>query len=69
MNSSEIRGKACSRRLNYGGPRQQSAAATASECIKKFVDMAYERGLIVYSRRTRDGLAGDHFGLPPTHCR
>jgi hypothetical protein len=33
--------------------------------IKKFVDMAYERGLIVYSRRTRDGLAGDHILVCP----
>ena len=32
---------------------------------QKFVDMAYARGLIVYSRRTRDGVAGDHIMVCP----
>ena len=32
---------------------------------QKFVDMAYARGLIVYSRRTRDGVAGDHILVCP----
>lgn len=32
---------------------------------QKFVDMAYVRGLIVYSRRTRDGVAGDHILVCP----
>ncbi|MCG6888930.1 MAG: aspartate aminotransferase family protein [Gammaproteobacteria bacterium] len=31
----------------------------------KLVNLAYERGLIIYSRRTRDGLAGDHFLVCP----
>ena len=30
-----------------------------------FVDLAYARGLIVYSRRTRDGIAGDHILVCP----
>ena len=29
------------------------------------VNLAYERGLIIYSRRTRDGLEGDHFLICP----
>ncbi|MCZ4271846.1 aspartate aminotransferase family protein [Maritalea porphyrae] len=29
------------------------------------VELAYERGLIIYSRRTRGGTAGDHFLLAP----
>ncbi len=29
------------------------------------VELAYERGLIIYSRRTRDGLAGEHFLVCP----
>ena len=29
------------------------------------VDIAYERGLIIYSRRTRGGLEGDHFMVCP----
>ena len=32
---------------------------------QRFVDMAYDRGLIVYSRRTRGGYAGDHVLVAP----
>ena len=32
---------------------------------QRFVDIAYDRGLIVYSRRTRDGLEGDHVLVCP----
>jgi adenosylmethionine-8-amino-7-oxononanoate aminotransferase len=31
----------------------------------RLVELAYERGLIIYSRRTRDGLEGDHFLVCP----
>jgi len=31
----------------------------------KLVNLAYDRGLIIYSRRTRDGLEGDHFLVCP----
>jgi len=31
----------------------------------RLVDLAYERGLIIYSRRTRGGVAGDHFMIAP----
>lgn len=31
----------------------------------KLVDIAYEKGLIIYSRRTRQGLEGDHFLVCP----
>jgi adenosylmethionine-8-amino-7-oxononanoate aminotransferase len=31
----------------------------------KLVEHAYERGLIIYSRRTRGGLEGDHFLVCP----
>ncbi|TDE38321.1 aspartate aminotransferase family protein [Antarcticimicrobium sediminis] len=31
----------------------------------RLVDLAYERGLIIYSRRTRGGLEGDHFLVAP----
>jgi adenosylmethionine-8-amino-7-oxononanoate aminotransferase len=31
----------------------------------RFVEMAYRRGLIVYSRRTRGGYAGDHVLVAP----
>ena len=32
---------------------------------QRMVDMAYERGLIIYSRRTRGGVEGDHFLVCP----
>ncbi|GAA6198883.1 hypothetical protein NBRC116599_01070 [Aquicoccus sp. SU-CL01552] len=31
----------------------------------RLVDLAYERGLIIYSRRTRGGIEGDHFLVSP----
>lgn len=31
----------------------------------RLVELAYERGLIIYSRRTREGLEGDHFMICP----
>jgi len=31
----------------------------------RIVDLAYERGLIIYSRRTRGGFEGDHFLVCP----
>lgn len=31
----------------------------------RLVELAYERGLIIYSRRTRDGMAGEHFLVCP----
>jgi adenosylmethionine-8-amino-7-oxononanoate aminotransferase len=32
---------------------------------ERLVNIAYERGLIIYSRRTRDGVEGDHFLVCP----
>ncbi|WP_119308574.1 aspartate aminotransferase family protein [Cohaesibacter haloalkalitolerans] len=34
-------------------------------CYLELVEMAYERGLIIYSRRTRGGIEGDHFLVAP----
>ena len=31
----------------------------------RLVDIAYEKGLIIYSRRTRHGVKGDHFLVCP----
>jgi adenosylmethionine-8-amino-7-oxononanoate aminotransferase len=31
----------------------------------RLVELAYERGLIIYSRRTREGLEGEHFMVCP----
>lgn len=35
------------------------------EAHARLVELAYERGLIIYSRRTRGGTSGDHFLLAP----
>jgi adenosylmethionine-8-amino-7-oxononanoate aminotransferase len=37
----------------------------AFDAYLRLVDLAYERGLIIYSRRTRGGLEGDHFLVCP----
>jgi adenosylmethionine-8-amino-7-oxononanoate aminotransferase len=39
--------------------------AAELKAYEKLVNLAYERGLIIYSRRTRDGVAGDHFLVSP----
>ena len=39
-------------------PRELNAHA-------RVVDLAFERGLIIYSRRTRGGIDGDHFLVCP----
>lgn len=33
--------------------------------FERFVEIAYDKGLIVYSRRTRDGIEGDHIMVCP----
>ncbi len=37
----------------------------ALQAHSKLVELAYERGLILYSRRTRGGTSGDHFLVAP----
>jgi len=37
----------------------------ALNAYNRLVDIAYDNGLIIYSRRTRDGLEGDHFLVCP----
>jgi adenosylmethionine-8-amino-7-oxononanoate aminotransferase len=37
----------------------------ALNAYDRLVELAYARGLIIYSRRTRGGTAGDHFLLAP----
>ena len=38
---------------------------TELNAYQRLVDLAYDEGLIIYSRRTRNGLAGDHFLVAP----
>lgn len=42
-----------------------SVLPPALNAHQRVVDLAYERGLIVYSRRTRGGLSGDHILVCP----
>jgi 4-aminobutyrate aminotransferase-like enzyme len=35
------------------------------KAFDRFVNIAYEKGLIVYSRRTRNGVEGDHIIVAP----
>ncbi len=37
----------------------------AMNAHSRLVELAYERGLIIYSRRTREGLEGEHFMVCP----
>lgn len=37
----------------------------AANAYLRLVELAYERGLILYSRRTREGIEGDHFLVCP----
>lgn len=39
--------------------------APGLDAHNRLVDLAYERGLIIYSRRTRGGRIGDHFMVAP----
>jgi adenosylmethionine-8-amino-7-oxononanoate aminotransferase len=38
---------------------------TQLNAYNRLVDIAYEKGLIIYSRRTRGGISGDHFLVCP----
>jgi len=38
---------------------------TGLNAFSRLVDIAYDNGLIIYARRTRDGIAGDHFLVCP----
>jgi adenosylmethionine-8-amino-7-oxononanoate aminotransferase len=35
------------------------------KAFERLVDIAYDKGLIIYSRRTRGGTLGDHFLVCP----
>jgi adenosylmethionine-8-amino-7-oxononanoate aminotransferase len=37
----------------------------AFDAYVRLVELAYERGLIIYARRTRGGIEGDHFLVCP----
>ena len=55
----------CSRAV-LGSPSPPQAPLPAQlTAHQRLVDLAYSKGLIVYSRRTRDGIEGDHILVCP----
>ena len=62
----DVRGKGLLLAFEFVGDRRTMAPLPASlNAYSRFVDIAYENGLIVYSRRTRGGVEGDHILVCP----
>ena len=62
----DVRGKGLLLAFEFMADRATKAPLPAQlNAHQRFVDLCYERGLIVYSRRTRDGLEGDHVLVCP----
>ncbi|SEO18905.1 Adenosylmethionine-8-amino-7-oxononanoate aminotransferase [Salinihabitans flavidus] len=62
----DVRGKGLLLAFEFMADRTTKAPLPrALNAHDRFVRIAYERGLIVYSRRTRDGIEGDHILVCP----
>ncbi len=62
----DVRGKGLLLAFELVSNRQDMTPLPAGfNAYDKLVNLAYERGLIIYSRRTRDGTEGDHFLVCP----
>ncbi|MCK5750322.1 MAG: aspartate aminotransferase family protein, partial [Oricola sp.] len=62
----DVRGKGLLTAFEFVSDRRSMAPLPASlGAYSRFVDIAYENGLIVYSRRTRGGHEGDHILVCP----
>ena len=62
----DVRGKGLLTAFEFVSDREtMEPLPPALEAHARLVELAYERGLIIYSRRTRGGTAGDHFLLAP----
>ncbi len=62
----DVRGKGLLLAFELVADRESMTPLPASlNAYEKLVNLAYERGLIIYSRRTRDGIEGDHFLVCP----
>jgi len=62
----DVRGKGLLTAVEFVADRESMAPLPpAAAAHAQFVEMAYARGLIVYSRRTRGGHAGDHVLVAP----
>jgi len=61
-----VRGKGLLTAFELVADRETMAPLPASlNAFSRLVELAYNRGLIIYSRRTRGGLEGDHFLVCP----
>ncbi|MGL4415775.1 aminotransferase family protein [Roseinatronobacter monicus] len=62
----DVRGQGLLLAFEFMADRNTKAPLpSALNAHQRLVDIAYEMGLIVYSRRTRDGIAGDHIMVCP----
>lgn len=62
----DVRGKGMLLAAEFISDRETMAPLPKHlEAHARVVDIAYERGLIIYSRRTRGGVEGDHFLVCP----
>jgi adenosylmethionine-8-amino-7-oxononanoate aminotransferase len=62
----DVRGKGLLMAFEFMGDRRSKAPLPAHlRAFDRFVQIAYENGLIVYSRRTRGGMDGDHILVCP----
>lgn len=62
----DVRGKGLLLAFELVASRETMQPLPAScNAYLRLVELAYERGLIIYSRRTRDGIEGDHFMICP----
>jgi len=61
-----VRGKGLLLAAEFVSDREtMKPLAKELNAYQRVVDIAYERGLIIYSRRTRGGVEGDHFLVCP----
>jgi adenosylmethionine-8-amino-7-oxononanoate aminotransferase len=62
----DVRGKGLLAAFEFMADRKSKAPLPAGlNAHARLVDIAYENGLIIYSRRTRGGTSGDHFLVCP----
>ena len=62
----DVRGKGLLLAFELVSDREtMTPLAVALNAYNRLVDIAYDNGLIIYSRRSRDGLEGDHFLVCP----
>jgi adenosylmethionine-8-amino-7-oxononanoate aminotransferase len=62
----DVRGKGLLLAFEFMADCETRAPLPAKlRAFERFVDIAFEQGLITYSRRTRDGLEGDHIMICP----